>query len=302
MLNPAPPHWARLGAGWPQREASRFVAAAGLTWHVQQWPGGGAPLLLLHGTGAATHTWRGLRPLLAGAVLAPDLPGHGFSGALPAAHRSMAGMAHATGELLRVLGVVPRAVLGHSAGCALALRMRLDGHLPAATPVLGLNAALLPFAGLAGWLFAPMARLLAANPVVPWLAAWRAQDERAVRRLVASTGSRLDDTGIALYAALLRHPGHVAGALAMMAQWDLDTLQRDLHAEPPSGALHLLVGEADTTVPPAQADAVARHLNGVVLHRLPGLGHLAHEEAPQRVADLLQTLLAPAQAEAARTT
>jgi pimeloyl-ACP methyl ester carboxylesterase len=29
------------------------------------------------------------------------------------------------------------------------------------------------------------------------------------------------------------------------------------------------------------------------VHRLPGLGHLAHEEAPAVVADLVERLLAP---------
>ena len=43
--------WAVDGRDWPHREASRFVDAAGLRWHVQQFsgPASGAPLaLLLH--------------------------------------------------------------------------------------------------------------------------------------------------------------------------------------------------------------------------------------------------------------
>ena len=76
------PQWERDGADWPHRERSRFVDAAGLHWHVQQWPaheGVAAPaptVLLLHGTGAATHSWRGLAPLLTehAEVIAIDLP------------------------------------------------------------------------------------------------------------------------------------------------------------------------------------------------------------------------------------
>ena len=43
--------------------------------------GDGPDLLLLHGSGAATHSWRDLAPLLARdfRVIAPDLPGHGFT-------------------------------------------------------------------------------------------------------------------------------------------------------------------------------------------------------------------------------
>ena len=76
--------WQRDGPSWPHHERSRFVIAAGQRWHVQQWPAPapGAPtLLLLHGTGASTHSWRDLAPLLAqhAGVIAVDLPGHGFS-------------------------------------------------------------------------------------------------------------------------------------------------------------------------------------------------------------------------------
>ncbi len=51
------PDWAVEGRDWPHREASRFVEAAGLRWHVQEFGSPDAPtLLLLHGTGAATHS------------------------------------------------------------------------------------------------------------------------------------------------------------------------------------------------------------------------------------------------------
>ena len=60
--------WSRDGATWPHHERSRFVQAAGLRWHVQQFPGPQADspsVLLLHGTGASSHSWRDLAPLLA---------------------------------------------------------------------------------------------------------------------------------------------------------------------------------------------------------------------------------------------
>ena len=270
------------------RPQDRQVDAGGLSWHVQHrpGPGPGRPWLLLHGTGASVHSWHGLAPLLAtrAAVWAVDLPGHGRSGALPAGQRSLPGMADALAALLHTLALQPGAVLGHSAGGALMLRLALDGGLTGARLV-GLNAALTPFEGWAGFLFPPLARLLALNPLVPWLAAWRAQDQAAVRRLIDATGSRIDDEGVAAYARLLRNPRHVAGVLAMTANWDLAGLQRDLpRLQRP---WQLLVGQADGTVPPAQAERLARHLPTVTLHRLPRLGHLAHEEDPAAVAQVL---------------
>ena len=72
--------WAKDGADWPNRQYSRFVEAAGMRWHVQVM-GQGPALLLLHGTGAATHSWRDVMPKLAGhyTVVAIDLPGHAFT-------------------------------------------------------------------------------------------------------------------------------------------------------------------------------------------------------------------------------
>jgi magnesium chelatase accessory protein len=101
------PVWERDGRDWPNREASRFVEAGGLRWHVQRM-GGGPVALLVHGTGAATHSWRDFAPLLARkgfAVVAPDLPGHGFTGT-PAAPEglSLPGMADGLAALLATLG------------------------------------------------------------------------------------------------------------------------------------------------------------------------------------------------------
>ena len=93
--------FARDGADWPNRETSRFIEAGGLNWHVQVM-GQGPDLLLLHGTGGATHSWRALAPLLAKHfhVVAPDLPGHGFTTARRAPDLSLPGMAASIAALI----------------------------------------------------------------------------------------------------------------------------------------------------------------------------------------------------------
>lgn len=278
------------GAAHPSALHEERIEAGGVHWQLRR-QGHGPLVLLLHGTGASLHSWQGLAAALRhhATLLSVDLPGHARSGPLPARQRSLPGMAQALGALLQALQARPQAVIGHSAGAAVMLQLALDGHL-ADAQLIGLNAALLPFEGWAGFLFPPLARLMALNPVVPWLAAWRAQDPVAVRRLIAATGSRLDDDGVARYAALLRQPSHVAGVLSMMASWDLQALQAALpRLQRP---LHLLVAARDGTVPPAQAERLAaRWPRQVHLHRLAGLGHLAHEEAPDRVAAVLMSIL-----------
>ena len=284
--------WQRDGADWPHHQASRFVNAAGLRWHVQQMgPGAGtrpdAPwALLIHGTGAATHSWRGLMPLLAARfnVIAADLPGHGFTSMGPAWQMSLPGMAQALGALLAELKIAPQLIVGHSAGAAIGARMALDG-LAAPAALVSLNGALLPLGGLPGLLFPPVAKLMAALPFVPRVFSWRASDAASVRRLIEGTGSTLDATGAQLYGRLLRSPGHAAGALSMMANWDLRPLERDFpRLQVP---LTLVVGANDRAVPPAQAQRVLALVPKAKVVTLVGLGHLAHEEQPAQVADVV---------------
>jgi len=276
------PVWERDGRDWPNRETSRFVEAGGLRWHVQI-SGSGPPALLLHGTGASTHSWRGVLPLLTRhfTVIAPDLPGHGFTATPPAARLSLDGMCWLIAQLIASLGVRPSLGIGHSAGAAILARGSLDGRI---TPraLVSINGALLMLRGLPGSLFAPLARALARTSMAARLFAWRAGDPATVARLLRSTGSTIDPAGTALYARLARAPGHVAAALGMMANWDLRALERDL----PRLAVPLLLitGDNDHTVPPAEAREVLRLVHGATEMILPGLGHLAHEERPDRTA------------------
>jgi magnesium chelatase accessory protein len=274
--------WQHEGGSWPLHELSRFVAAGGLRWHVQQL-GHGPPVLLIHGTGASSHSWRRLAPLLATRwqVVSFDLPGHGFTRGLPAGGMSIDGMSAAVAALLRELAISPVLAVGHSAGAAIALRMVFDQQI-AARGVISLNGALLPFERHHQLLFAPLAKLLARVPFVPRLFCWRARDRGAVERLIASTGSRLDRQGIDLYWRLLRNPAHIAGVLQMMAQWNLAPLLRQLPQLPIP--LVQLVGAADRTVPPAAAQRVRALLPSASIICLPELGHLAHEERPDAVA------------------
>jgi magnesium chelatase accessory protein len=282
--------WERDGRDWPNREASRFVAAAGLRWHVQQM-GDGPVVLLAHGTGASTHSWRGLAPILAErfTVVAPDLPGHGFTQAPPGFSLSLPSMAKALSGLMQTLETRPVLAVGHSAGAAILARMALDGDI-APRALVSLNGALLPLHGLPGHLFSPIARLLFATSLAPRLFAWRARDPQVVLRLLHGTGSTIDAVGIELYGRLARDPAHVAAALGMMASWDLHPLQRELpHLAP---HLVLVAGGRDRMIPPSHALRVRRLVPGAEMVVLPDLGHLAHEEHPDAIAQLVARLAA----------
>lgn len=282
--------WAVERASWPHAGSSSFHRAGGLRWHVQQM-GEGPALLLIHGTGASTHSWRRLAPLLARRyrVIAPDLPGHGFTHDPARNSLSLPAMAEAVASLVEALAVPVSFAIGHSAGAAILIRACLDGRLAPAALV-SLNGALMPFRGPAGFLFPPLAKLLFLNPLTPRLFALSAADRERVDRLIRGTGSVLDEEGVDLYARLFRSPGHVASVLGMMASWDLRPLLRDLPSL--KQPLLMIAAEKDLAVAPADAERIVGMVAGAKLANLPDLGHLAHEEDAGSVAELILDFIA----------
>jgi magnesium chelatase accessory protein len=281
--------WARDGNDWPNRSASRFVAAGGLTWHVQIMGDVASTrpvLLLLHGTGASTHSWRDLAPLLTEhfTLVMPDLPGHGFTSSPGASRMNLPDMADAIAALVDHLQLKPDLVAGHSAGAALLVRMCLDQRLSPRL-LISLNGALLPFGGLAGVVFSPLAKLLAANPLAARFVARRGESVQRVSDVLEGTGSKLNSRGLDLYQRLFASPGHVASALQMMAGWDLVPLQREL---PRLGVpLILVVASDDRAVAPETGITVRDRVLGARVSYLRNVGHLAHEEQPATIASLI---------------
>lgn len=275
--------WTRDGRDWPNRDASQFVRAGNLVWHVQT-AGRGPVLLLAHGMGASTHSFRDLLPALAHhfTVVAPDLPGHAFTSRPPRNGLSLPAMATELGSLLDALDQAPALAVGHSAGAAILCRMVLDGRI-APQGIVSLNGALIGFRGVTGHLFSSLAKLMAANDLAAHLVVATMSGRRSVEKLIADQGSSLDRTGIDLYRRLVGSPSHVGAALGMMANWDLDAFERDL----PRLAVPLLqiVGANDRSVPPSTAAKVRSLLPGATIDERRGLGHLAHEERPQEIAD-----------------
>lgn len=287
--------WDTDGRDWPNRPFSRFVRAGGLRWHVQvvgeERTRSRPAVLLLHGTGASTHSWRALLPLLARhfTVVAPDLPGHGFTGT-PARPEgfSLPAVASGIAALLGVLNVAPMLIAGHSAGAAVGARLCLDGAI-VPDALISINGAMLPFPGPANDLLRPVARLLAGSGLASRAFALVAGSRASVARLVRSTGSTIDPEGVRLYGRLAENPVHVAGALGLMANWDLRPLMRELPRL--RTRLILVAGDNDKMVPPTEVSRIRALVPAAEPVWLKGLGHLAHEERPDEIAALMERLL-----------
>lgn len=279
-----PLRWDAEGRQWPHRDSVRFVDAAGLRWLVLRM-GQGPVVLLLHGTGASTHSWRDIAPALSdrATVVAVDLPGHAFTSGRLAGGPTLPRMAAGLRALLEKEGIEPALVVAHSAGTAIALQMVRDGMR---VPVVGFGASLTPFQGLAARLFPALAKVLFVNPLVPSIFARMARAPGEAKRfLVRATNSQIDAAGLRCYATLLGNSRHCRGALAMMANWDLASFAKGLGAiDVPVLLVH---GERDNAIPLSSVrEAQAKLPDGEVVV-VDGLGHLAHEERPAEAVDLI---------------
>lgn len=276
---------------WPARAHSRAVAAGGLDWHVQL-AGRGPVLLLLHGSGGASHSFAPMLPALAAhaTVVVPDLPGHGFTRGAALDRLTLPALREALAALLAALRLeAPALVAGHSAGAALALRWALDAPVPPHA-LLGFAPSLVAPPPQYGQWLAPVLHPIATSGPVTSLLARVAGPTGLIDGLLASTGSTLPPAQRAAYRRLFADPAHVRGAMSFMAAADLPALLPACGALP--CAVDLVLGERDRWIPPRPLGAViARHLPQAVVEHWPG-GHLLHEEDPARAAARVLAALA----------
>lgn len=270
-----------LPADWPMRDRSRMIRCRPHVWHVQS-VGQGPDVLLLHGAAASGHSFHRLMAHLPGyRLIAPDLPGQGYTRAGGHLRMGLDAMADDLGALCADQDWRPVAIIGHSAGAAVALRMAEIMPRPPRA-VVGINAALGPFDGFAGWLFPKLARAMATGPFAAAVVTKLSSSRPQVARLLTGMGSPLDAEGVEMYRRLVSRTRHIEGTLGMMAQWQLEPLLERL---PQIAVPTLLITAAgDKAVPPRVSVEATERMPRARHVALPRWGHLVHEEAPEEVA------------------
>jgi len=270
---------------------TRQVIDGNISWHIQQ-TGTGPVCLLLHGTGASTHSWDPLVACLAPhyTLISVDLPGHARTITPITADLSLSGITRSLNALLLQEHIIPDIIVGHSAGAAIMAELCLS-HAWDPQKLVSVNGAILPLSGFAGWLFSPLAKLSASAGWLPRVFARRASDPRHVRRLLESTGSEIDAAGLAQYQNLFRDPQHVAGVLRMMSQWKLDSLVPRLTQL--TMPVQLIAATGDRTIPLRDAYRLKSLIPNATLDIIENKGHLIHEEAPESVARLMHATEQP---------
>jgi len=266
---------------WPHHEVSQFIEIDGMRWHVQK-DGAGPSVLLLHGTGATTHSFRDIFTDFSKdfSVMALDLPGHGFSSRLKGGRPTLERVSQAIAELLAHENFIPDMIVGHSAGAAIAVELA-SKHLDETKALVSINGAFYPFPGFAGQMFPAAAKLLFVNPFMSHLFAFGAHNKDRVHRLIDSTGSKLTNEGLVFYQKALQSSDHIEGTLAMMANWDLDKMAMQIRTL--DIPMLQIIGDKDGTIEPSASLKTEKLLANGIREVFKGYGHLVHEEIPQEV-------------------
>jgi len=228
-------------------------------------------LVLLHGSGDSAGVWDGVIADLDGyECVALDLPGHGaLAGAPGPARMSIADYAAWVGDELARRGLSGVAMMGHSLGSAIALRLAVDA--PRTVARLGLVGAGARLRVLPSLLEAARAEAGDSGTVGPQLDALAvAPGHEALARAWASR--RIPAAPGVLYRDLAACDGFdMMGDLAQVSQPAL-----------------VLTGAEDRLTPPKYATYLAEHIPHSTLVLLPGAGHYVMIEAPGALARVVR--------------
>jgi len=245
--------------------------------------GAGEVLLLIHGLGGSSFSWRAVLPKLSNKyrVIAPDLPGHGQSDR-PRGDYSPAALAVWLRDLLDVLGIQRVTVVGHSLGGGLAMQFAHQHRDHCQRLVLlssgGLGSEvsrLLRMLSLPGARF--VLPLFAFRPRIDASTVTPVSEPSTVRESLSNRHYR--QAFLRTLRAVVDRRGQKVCALNYLRGL------ADLPAQ-------IIFGESDEVIPVAHAYAAHNVLPGSRLHVIPGVGHSPQVQCPDAVADLVDNFVA----------
>ncbi|MDB4973758.1 MAG: hypothetical protein JWN48_2099 [Myxococcaceae bacterium] len=258
--------------------------------------GKGPAILLIHGIGDNSDTWRNLIRELARehTVIAPDLLGHGRSDK-PRADYSVAAYANAMRDLLTVLDIEKATVVGHSLGGGVAMQFAYQypercerlvvvssgGVSREVTPLLR-AASLPPAHAVLPLLQYPLARTLgkALFKVLEVLDTDIGRDTEDMLRIFDALP---DATSRAAFIRTLHAVVDWRGQVITML--DRCYLTRGMPTL-------LIWGDRDAVIPYEHARLAHAAMPGSRLETFRGAGHFPHHSDPQRFVDVLYDFLA----------
>jgi magnesium chelatase accessory protein len=261
---------------WPNRSFSRQVQTGDLSWHVQMAGEGSAHVLMLHGTGSSAHTWGELFTELRKkyTVIAPDLPGHGFTKNFGIKNLSLDSLASKLTELREALNIEYfDHIIGHSAGATLALSYTLQNKQ--AKSIVGLNPSLISLPGFYHRFVAPFLNPIVTSSFFTAVLADLMPHTKMIDSLIDSTNTKLDTTKRDRYKTLFKNADHLNGSMSFMAGTDIPGLLEQ--CQKIQSKLTFILTEDDGWIPaPALRQVIKQYFAQAKVIEING-GHMFHE-------------------------
>jgi pimeloyl-ACP methyl ester carboxylesterase len=254
---------------------SRTVPTEAGTLHVYDARGPATlpTIVLLHGLGSTATAFGSLLTRMlphAGRLLAPDLPGHGFS-EIPSGRLTSERLFYALSELLDDLVAEPMVLIGSSLGGALALRYAVErpGRLVALA------------------LISPAGARTSPSEWDELLDAFKIDSTADARRLLARLYHRAP-WYLAALAPGLRDIMKGAAVRDVVRSATLDNLPAPSSLSALKMPILLLWGQSERLLPPSSLAYFRRHLpQHAIVEEPAGFGHSPHVDDPARLAERL---------------
>lgn len=278
----------RIPKDWPNNHFSREIQVGDLFWHVQIAGNSPKHLLLLHGTGSSAHTWGNIFTELSKdfTVIAPDLPGHGFTRNIGTKKTlNLDQLADTLSDLRAALGIdYFDHIIGHSAGATLALSYALKNKQP--KTIIGLNPSLISLPNFYSRFVAPFLNPIVTSSFFTAVLSDLLPHINMIDGLLDSTRSNLAPEKRERYKILFKNPDHLNGSMSFMAGADIASLLSQ--CKKIESRLTFIVTEDDGWIPiKPLCEVIRNNFNNANIVEIKG-GHLLHEESEDLAIQLIQ--------------
>ncbi len=260
---------------------SRFTEVDGVRVHYQEAGQAGAPaMILIHGFAASNLVWSKVFLELAEAgfrVIAPDLPGYGYSDKPRHLDYTIPRQAEMVVSLMQQLGIAGAVLVGSSYGGAIAATIALDHHEL-------VNKLILVGAVTNNRPTRYMLMRLFSSPIIgdilsPLLVGSRRLLRLRMKRVYDRHSWVLDERRVDARHLPLRTRGAHRAIIRTVRRWDAERISRDAHLL--TAPTLLLWGDTDREVPLRDGERLQQEIPHSRLLVFRECGHLPHEEYPQ---------------------
>lgn len=274
-----------LKARYASPESEFLEVSPGFFVHVRDEGLRNAPaLFLVHGSNASLHTWEPWVERLKGKyrIVSMDLQGHGLTGPIPSGCYTPTCMA-ATVEAVRAkLGIERIAIAGNSMGGSVSIAYAL-AHPERVAALILVDSSGAPVKRDGP---PPLGFRIAQTPVLRDLGAVITPKSVIGETLEKSVSvkSVASDVAITRYWELLRAPGNREATMQRFAGYGPSKLTPESFAALKGTPVLILWGAEDRVIPVAAADWFKAAVPNAEVLVYPKIGHVPHEEAPDRSA------------------